>query len=109
MARSLTCDHGRSMTVSNIYRKEKPRVARVVCRTLVGTLVAAAMAFAAAPRAAAQTTGPTGPPRILFDTDMLTDCDDAGALAVLHALADNGEAEILATVVSVPNPWSAAC
>ena len=43
------------------------------------------------------------PVKIFFDTDMLTDCDDAGAMAVLHSLADMGECEILATVVSVPN------
>lgn len=36
------------------------------------------------------------PVRIVFDTDMAGDCDDAGALAVLHALADGGECEILA-------------
>ncbi|MBN1347106.1 MAG: nucleoside hydrolase [Phycisphaerae bacterium] len=47
--------------------------------------------------------------RIIFDTDMDTDCDDAGGLAVLHALADRGEAEILATVVSSRFPWSAPC
>jgi hypothetical protein len=47
--------------------------------------------------------------KIIFDTDMDTDCDDAGALAVLHALADRGEAEILATVVSSRYPWSAPC
>jgi inosine-uridine nucleoside N-ribohydrolase len=35
-------------------------------------------------------------PNIIFDTDMAGDCDDAGALAVLHALADYGECEILA-------------
>ncbi|MEW6307012.1 MAG: nucleoside hydrolase [Verrucomicrobiota bacterium] len=47
---------------------------------------------------------PSPPPvKIFFDTDMLTDCDDAGAMAVLHALADKGECEILATVVSVPD------
>ncbi len=28
---------------------------------------------------------------VIFDTDMANDCDDAGALAVLHALADLGE------------------
>ncbi len=38
---------------------------------------------------------------------MLTDCDDAGALAVLHALADQGECEILATVCSVSDVDSA--
>ncbi len=47
--------------------------------------------------------------KIIFDTDIDTDCDDAGALAVLHALADNGEAEILATVVSTRYPYSAPC
>ena len=38
------------------------------------------------------------PVRVIFDTDMITDFDDVGALACLHALADAGEAEILATV-----------
>lgn len=50
---------------------------------------------------AATATAPAAPARILFDTDMSTDCDDAGAMAVLHALADRGECEILATVTSV--------
>ncbi len=48
------------------------------------------------------------PVKIFFDTDMETDCDDAAALAILHALADKGECEILATVVSVRDPWSLA-
>ena len=34
--------------------------------------------------------------KIIYETDMCADVDDAGALAVLHALANNGEAEILA-------------
>ena len=40
------------------------------------------------------------PVKIIFDTDMLTDFDDVGALACLHALADAGECEILATISS---------
>lgn len=40
------------------------------------------------------------PVPIILDTDMATDCDDAGALAVLHALAAKGEAEILAMVAN---------
>ncbi len=44
---------------------------------------------------------------IIFDTDLGYDADDAGALAVLHALADEGEAEILATVSVVGDPQSA--
>ncbi len=51
----------------------------------------------------------TPPVKIIFDTDMDSDCDDLGALAVLHALADRGECEILATVVSTRNPWSPGC
>ena len=35
-------------------------------------------------------------PRIIFDTDMVEDYDDVGALAVLHAFADEGKCEILA-------------
>lgn len=38
------------------------------------------------------------PPKVILDTDMITDFDDVGALACLHALADAGECEILATV-----------
>jgi len=53
-------------------------------------------------------TSAAAPVKVFFDTDMETDCDDAGALAVLHALADRGECEILATVVSVRDVHSAA-
>ena len=38
--------------------------------------------------------------RIIFDTDMGSDCDDAGALALLHAYADLGKVEILACIYS---------
>ena len=41
-----------------------------------------------------------GPIQVVLDTDMLTDCDDAGALAMLHALADRGEAKILGVAVN---------
>lgn len=44
--------------------------------------------------------------KIIFDTDMESDVDDVGALAMLHGLADHGEAEILATMVCSLNPWS---
>lgn len=38
------------------------------------------------------------PVKIILDTDMGPDFDDVGALTVLHALADSGKAEILATL-----------
>ena len=47
--------------------------------------------------------------KIIFDADIDTDCDDGGALAVLHALADKGEVEILATMVSTRYPYAAPC
>ncbi len=40
------------------------------------------------------------PVNVILDTDMSGDCDDAGALAILHALADRGECKILATIVN---------
>jgi inosine-uridine nucleoside N-ribohydrolase len=39
-----------------------------------------------------------GPVAIIFDTDIAPDYDDVGALAMLHALSDKGEAKILATI-----------
>ena len=45
-------------------------------------------------------SGFAAPVKVIFDTDMITDFDDVGALACLHALADAGECEILATVSS---------
>jgi hypothetical protein len=41
-------------------------------------------------------TGQQEPVKIIFDTDFGPDYDDVGALAVLHAMADSGKAEILA-------------
>jgi hypothetical protein len=43
---------------------------------------------------------PSRPVEILLDTDMATDCDDAGAMAVLHTLARAGETRICAMVVN---------
>lgn len=45
---------------------------------------------------------------IIFDSDMGPDYDDVGAIAILHALADKGEAHILATMASTKYPGVAA-
>ncbi len=42
----------------------------------------------------------TKPVKIIFDSDMGPDYDDVGALTMLHAFADSGKAEILATMAS---------
>ena len=49
------------------------------------------------------------PVKLIFDTDMDTDVDDIGAIAVVHAMAAADEIEILATVVSSKLPDSALC
>jgi inosine-uridine nucleoside N-ribohydrolase len=46
------------------------------------------------------------PVAIIFDTDIGTDVDDAGAMAVLHKLAHMGQAKILATISSNSSPNS---
>jgi len=48
------------------------------------------------------------PVRVIFDTDMDVDLDDALALAMLHTLADRGEVALLAVTVSTDDDWSVA-
>jgi len=43
---------------------------------------------------------------VIFETDMTTDCDDAGALAMMHTLERKGEATILATMVNNKGDYS---
>ncbi|NLH72970.1 MAG: family 43 glycosylhydrolase [Verrucomicrobia bacterium] len=52
---------------------------------------------------------PPHPARIILDLDLAEDVDDAGALAVLHALANRGEAEILGIMISSKNEWVGPC
>lgn len=47
--------------------------------------------------------------KLIIDTDMGPDCDDAGALAVAHALADKGEAKILAVNCATSSKGGARC
>ena len=51
------------------------------------------------------------PKKVIFETDLCTDVDDVGALAMLHALANNEEAEILAVSFNEahPNAANAIC
>jgi len=47
--------------------------------------------------------------KIILDTDIGPDCDDAGAMAVIHSLRASGEAEILAVTHCTSSPWGAGC
>ncbi|NQT88802.1 nucleoside hydrolase, partial [bacterium] len=73
-------------------------------RALAMVLVAAWLAG----NSLASATKPTPVP-LIFDTDIMGDVDDVGTVAVLHALADLGEADILAMGVSSKNAWSPLC
>ena len=50
----------------------------------------------------------TAPKKVILETDMTYDVDDVGALAVLHALADAGEVELLAVSFNETHPSGAA-
>jgi hypothetical protein len=59
---------------------------------------------------AAADPAPAAPPvRLVFDTDMAEDVDDVGALAVIHALADRGECELLAVMICARNEFVGPC
>jgi inosine-uridine nucleoside N-ribohydrolase len=49
----------------------------------------------------------SAPVRLIFDTDMGNDVDDAVALAMIHALESRGEAKLLAVTVTKDNRWAA--
>ena len=47
--------------------------------------------------------------KIILDTDIGFDCDDAGALALLHRLCDREEAQLLAVTACYDSPHVAGC
>ena len=63
----------------------------------------------AAPRAAGKRPPKPRPVPIIFDTDIGPDVDDAGAAAILNALADLGEAKILVMVCCTSSEWGPPC
>lgn len=46
---------------------------------------------------------------IIYDTDIADDVDDAGALAILHSYADEGRANVLATLCNSSCIYGASC
>ena len=47
--------------------------------------------------------------RLILDTDLGPDYDDVGAMAVMHALADSGYVDILATISSNKSELTIPC
>ncbi|HSI76461.1 MAG TPA: nucleoside hydrolase [Lunatimonas sp.] len=46
---------------------------------------------------------------VILDTDIDSDVDDVGALAMLHTLADHGKVEILGVIVTSDDQYAPAC
>jgi hypothetical protein len=65
---------------------------------LLRSLALAACCLLAADYARAQSERPRVPVPVIFDTDMGGDCDDVGALFMLHGAVERGEARLLATM-----------
>ena len=56
----------------------------------------------------ASAQSPAGEPvRYILDTDIASDCDDAGAVAMVNALLDRKEVNVLAMMVSTGGPYGA--
>src|SRR5262245_45871992 len=69
-----------------------------------------AVAVEATSKASPASTPPAKTPvQLIRDFDMESDCDDAGALAMAHVLADRGECDILAVLSCSRHPWTVPC
>ncbi len=67
-------------------------------------ILTTSVAWLAAPAHAADLPSAREPVRIVFDTDMGNDIDDAMALALLHALRSRGECRLLAVTLTKNDP-----
>lgn len=68
------------------------------------------LAFAACgatPKSGDPVRAARGPIKVLLDTDIGPDCDDAGTVALLWGLAKQGESEPLGFAATVSSPWAA--
>lgn len=70
-------------------------------------LLGLAMTLCAAGFAADLGYAPGQPVRLIYDTDIGNDVDDALALGVIHALQSRGECELLAVTITKDHPLSA--
>ena len=75
-------------------------------RTILSALIYGKVAFCFTQYASASVKKSI--PKVILDSDFSGNCDDAGALAMLHVLADKKELEIMGVVTSLPDPWNTA-
>lgn len=52
---------------------------------------------------------PGSPPKVIIDTDLDSDVDDVGALAMLYNLHHAGEIELLGVIVTSDDPYAPVC
>jgi len=83
-------------------------ISRVIGAALAAFLLSQAGATSAATLSTQKAAQPAASINIIFDTDMWADIDDAQALAMLHALQDRHEVNLLAVTISHDDPWCAS-
>jgi len=76
------------------------------CLRVVGGLLLAGLVWGVG-TPAWSAEGAREPVRLIFDTDMGNDADDAMALAMIHALENRGECQLLAVTVTKDNKYAA--
>jgi inosine-uridine nucleoside N-ribohydrolase len=84
----------------------------IAAALLMGVPVAAQISYAASQASklpwTANDKDRSAPVNVIFDTDMWSDIDDALALAMLHALQDRHEINLVAVTVSTGDKWCAS-
>ena len=93
--RAVACHSGRNIvSVSLVSLNRLALIAAVA----IASFVTGRMAQAARPAV-----------NIVFDTDVDHDCDDIGALFILHSAVERGEAKLLATIGCTSSDAIAPC
>ncbi len=69
----------------------------------------AAVQKAMKPTSSVAQTKYTGTPKVILDTDIGPDCDDVGAVSLLHELRRSHKAEILAITCCTSSQWGTRC
>jgi hypothetical protein len=75
-------------------------------RVVSGAVILAALGHVAV---AARDDDRPAPVNVFFDSDIGPEVDDAGACAILNAMADRGEARIIGMACCTSSPWGAPC
>lgn len=98
-----------TVTKSDILPRMLHNVVLSTIASLLFLLAHPTLAQTARPDPGVAALAGQAPVKLIFDTDMDSDCDDPGAMAILHALADRGEVEILAMTISALDPFAGPC